>query len=327
MRPDFLLSAQSLVVGYESPLLKPIHFSVYAGDLICLMGINGCGKTTLFKTLGAQLPALSGEINLKNQNLHSLSSREKAKLMSFVLAGRRGDDHLRVEDVLILGRYPYTNFWGELQKKDWELIEETIELVGLSETRHKILGELSDGQRQKVWIARAFVQDTPILFLDEPTNFLDIPHRLEIMRLLRVMARERGKAVIFSSHDWDCALSAASWLWLIHEGELCMGLPEDFILNGKIQEVFSRKDFIFDSERGVFKEKNCGAQKLSITFKDISFERKHWTLHALGKIGFDCISEDDSQIVVDKQGWTVKTEKGPRLCQSLEELLNTLGRF
>lgn len=327
MRPDFLLSAKSLVVGYESPLLKPINFSVYAGDLICLMGINGCGKTTLFKTLGAQLPALSGEIALKNQNLLSLSSREKAKLMSFVLAGRRGDDHLRVEDVLILGRYPYTNFWGELQKKDWELIEEIIELVGLKEIRHKILGELSDGQRQKVWIARAFVQDTPILFLDEPTNFLDIPHRLEIMRLLRVMARERGKAVIFSSHDWDCALSAASWLWLIHQGELCMGLPEDFILNGKIHEVFSRKDFIFDSERGVFKEKIYGTQKLSITFNDVSFEKKHWTLHALEKIGFDCISEDDGQIVVDKQGFSVKTEKGPRLCHSLEELLNTLGRF
>lgn len=327
MKPDFLLSAKSLVVGHDKPLLKPIDFSVYAGDLICLMGINGCGKTTLFKTLGAQHAPLSGEIILKNKNLNALSSREKAKLMSFVLAGRRGDDHLRVEDVLILGRYPYTNFWGELQKKDWNLIEETIELVGLQDIRHKMLGELSDGQRQKVWIARAFVQDTPILFLDEPTNFLDIPHRLEIMRLLRLMARVRGKAVVFSSHDWDCALSAASWLWLIHESELMMGLPEDFILNGKIHEVFSRSDFVFDAERGVFKERIIGAQKLSLAFNDVSFEQKHWTLHALSKVGFECVSEGESLIIVEQGLWTVKTEQGPKRCHSLEELLNTLGRF
>ncbi len=329
MRPNCLLSAQNLVVGYDAPLLSPINFSVFSGDLICLMGINGCGKSTLFKTLGSLLSPLQGEILLKAQSLSVLSAKEKAQAMSFVFPGKSGDDHLRVEDVLVLGRYPYSNFWGQLTKKDWSLIEEIISLVGLEEFRHRTLGELSDGQRQKVWIARAFVQDTPLIFLDEPTNFLDIPHRLEIMRLLRLMARERGKAIIFSSHDWDCALSAATWLWVIHEKELRMGLPEDFILNGKIQEVFSRKDFLFDQERGVFKERIQGAQKLVLNLDEASFEQKHWTIHALQKIGFHCVWEtgEEATLILKPGQWIVRKQEGPKSCSTLEELLNTLGRF
>lgn len=322
-----MLEAQQLVVGYDQPLIQPIDFSVYSGDLICLMGINGCGKSTIFKTIASLQEPLGGNIYINGQDLGKISSKEKSRLMSFVFAGRTGDDHLRVEDILILGRYPYSNFWGQLKKEDRTLIEEIIQLVGLQDFRHKMIGELSDGQRQKVWIARAFVQDTPLLFLDEPTNFLDIPHRLEIMRLLRLMARERSKAIIFSSHDWDCALSAASWLWLIDDQKLHMGLPEDFILNGLIHKVFSKKNFVFDSERGVFKEKILGNQEIVLDVSKANFEQKHWTIHALNKIGFRCCLEGPAQIRLENNSWIVLSEKGPKICHSLEELLNTLGRF
>lgn len=308
-------------------MLRPISFSVYGGDLICLMGINGCGKSTLFKTLANLQPALEGQVLLNGENSNHISAKEKSRLMSFVFAGRSGDDHLRVDDVLVLGRYPYSNFWGQLKKEDRILIEEIVEMVGLKEFRHKTLGELSDGQRQKVWIARAFVQDTPLIFLDEPTNFLDIPHRLEIMRLLRLMAREKKKAIIFSSHDWDCALSAASWLWLIDDQKLHMGLPEDFILNSMIHKVFSKKNFIFDQERGVFKEKTFGTQEIILDVTKASFEQRHWTIHALSKIGFQCRLEGKAQIRLENQTWIVESEKDPKTCHSLEELFNTLGKF
>jgi len=307
--------------------MDPINLSVFSGDLICLMGINGCGKSTFFKTVASLVPPLSGEVHLNGQNIATMSAKEKSHLMSFVFSGSIGDQHLLVDDILIFSRYPYSNFWGKLSKADKLIIEDVVELLGLSDFRYKTLGELSDGQKQKVWIARAFVQDTPLVFLDEPTNFLDIPHRLDVMRILRLMARQKNKAVIFSSHDWESALSTASWLWLVNDKKLAKGVPEDFILNSLLHKVFSKDNFIFDHERGVFKEKIVGAKKIILDVKKSSFEQRHWTIHALTKVGFLCELEGHAQIRLENDVWIVEEKTGPKICQSLEELLNTLGHF
>src|SRR3989339_1126438 len=229
-----IITAKNLKVGYgQLTVLENINFSIYPGDMICLMGHNGCGKTTILRTLSRFLQKLDGEIDVKNKAIDKWSDLDYAKIISIVLTEKASDTHLLVNDLIELGRYPYTNFMGKLGSPDKKIVDQAIELLGISHLLSKKVDELSDGQRQKVFIARALAQDTNILLLDEPTTFLDLPGKLEILGILKKIAIEKKVAVLFSSHDWQLILELASWIWLIDQkGFLKAGVPEDFIISG-----------------------------------------------------------------------------------------------
>ena len=294
-----LIRAHSLEIGHTSSILKGLSFEIFAGELICLMGANGCGKTTLLRTLAGLIPVLNGEIWVQDWPLANYVPSSLAQLISVVLTDKVYLPRLTARQVVAMGRYPYSNIWGGLKRRDRILVEESLEFLHCFDIADLFFETLSDGQKQKVMIARALAQDTPIIFLDEPTTFLDMPHRLELIRLLKEIAQRKNKALLFSSHDWELALSMIEKVWLIDkDGNLKKGLPEDLILNGTVGEIFSTPYFCFDQHSGSLCEKIDYCREISVEGAD-SVQRT-WTIHALKKAGYR-LGGGEKVILCDKK--------------------------
>lgn len=282
-----LLKIEALAVGYEeSTVLEDISLTVYAGDMICLMGANGSGKSTLLRTICGLNKKKSGNVFIENKEIEMLQNSELSKLISIVLTERSNINGLSVEDIVRLGRFPYTNVWGKLQEHDRQIINQSIELLNLEDIRTSLAEELSDGQLQKVFIARALVQDTPIIILDEPTSYLDVSSKLELMSVLERISTEKNKALIFSSHDWDLVLEMCSKVWLIENKSLISsGAPEELLLSGKIQKIFKHESFYLNNSNGRFCELREMKKSLNFICEDAIV--REWTIHALNKIGYE----------------------------------------
>ena len=208
------LNISELEIGYQAGkkdqtmVAGPIDMRVSHGELICLLGPNGVGKSTLLRTLAGIQEALAGSIYIQSENIAEIGRKQLAQLLSVVLTDRVVSANLTALDLIQLGRTPYTGWFGNLRKEDQQKISEAIDLTHIHHLVEKNINELSDGEKQKVMIARALSQDTPIVLLDEPTAHLDLPNRIEIVRLLRRLARETKKAIIMSTHELDLALQA-----------------------------------------------------------------------------------------------------------------------
>jgi iron complex transport system ATP-binding protein len=255
-----LLHTDNLSVGYFSKyqkmskiLLANLHLSLQKGKLTALIGVNGSGKSTLLRTLAGLQKPLGGTVLLDNQSIFSYSQHEISQKISLVLTDKVEINLMTVKELVSFGRYPYTNWLGRLGKIDIESIEKAMEITQITDWANEKLNQLSDGQQQKVWIARALAQDTPLLFLDEPTAHLDIVNRLEIMLLLRKIAENQEKAILIASHDLTELLQIAHAIWLIDQSELIMGTPAKIIYEGKIESVFAKNNIIFDRENKNFK--------------------------------------------------------------------------
>lgn len=212
------ISTNSLTIGYriasgtEYPVQTDLNFSLHTGEMVCMLGPNGCGKSTLLRTLAGLQPALSGEYKIQN-------SDRPEKSVALVLTERLSMDNTTVHDVVAMGRYPYTSFLGGLSKQDERIIAESLEAVGfdlvaLNSTLSPFNAH-SDGEKQRILIAKALAQQTPIILLDEPTAHLDLPHRILILRLLRQLAHEQGKTVLISTHELDLALALSNRILLM----------------------------------------------------------------------------------------------------------------
>lgn len=225
--------------------MRDINLHLNVGEMVCLLGPNGAGKSSLLRTLTGLQPALDGVIYVQDKNLGQQSAAQLAKHLAVVLTERIDVGNLTVYDMVALGRYPYTNWLGHLSRDDQVII-----LSAMSQTRCAILAdrninELSDGERQRVMIARALAQMTPVLVLDEPTAFLDLPRRIEVIRLLYSLARETQRAVLVSTHELDLALRYADRLWLIDEiGQFIQGYPDELKSNGTLKRVFNLDAFV-----------------------------------------------------------------------------------
>lgn len=205
-----------LVIGYPGhEVAGPMTASLHQGELCCLLGANGAGKSTLLRTLAAFQSPLSGEMLLGGRSLSAIAPRELSTLVGIVLTERIRTAGITVRDMVAMGRSPYTNFWGHLTETDHHYINETMEQVGVASFASRQISTLSDGERQKVMIAKALAQQTPVILLDEPTAFLDFPSKVEVMLLLRRLAHEMGKSIFLSTHDLDMALQTADRLWLM----------------------------------------------------------------------------------------------------------------
>lgn len=240
-----VLKTKDLIIGYKKAILPPINVKLDEGNLIALIGPNGAGKSTLFKTLTAHIKPISGSIELMGKELTSYSSKEKAKLIGLVLTERPDDMFLKVIDVVASGRCPYTNFFGKIEREDQVIIDEALEIVGIKELSNRYFDTLSDGEKQKVMIAKTIAQNTPIIFMDEPTAFIDYPSKIELFSLMKMLTKERNKTIIFSSHDLELLLRYTDDIWMISKGkELISADKENLLSKGIVKEYFNLKEDI-----------------------------------------------------------------------------------
>lgn len=256
------IKLRDLTTGYSTKnstkiVADKINASIYSGELTCLLGSNGAGKSTLLRTLSAFLPAISGDVEILGKSLSLYSDKQLARIIGVVLTERCNIRNMSVIELIGLGRSPYTGFWGTLDKKDREIVDEAITQVGIKSLRNRMVHTLSDGERQKVMIAKALAQQTPVIFLDEPTAFLDFPSKVEMMQLLHHLSRTLNKTIFLSTHDLELALQIADKIWLMDkERGIAIGTPEDLSLSGKLSSFFSRKGISFDMESGLFRIDN-----------------------------------------------------------------------
>lgn len=326
-----VLEARNLTIGYRrrgrppKVVAEAINVGLHAGELICLLGPNGSGKSTLIKTLAGMHAPLKGEVTLFGDSVAALTPKVVARKLSTVLTDRLTIGNLDVFTLVSFGRSPYTGWLGRLREKDEQVVRWAIEATGLQPLRHRDVGTLSDGERQKAMIARALAQDTDLILLDEPTAHLDLPNRVEIMRLLRKLARETGKGILLSTHELDLALKAGDMAWLINnERQLFAGVPEDLVLGGTFETAFAREGFDYDRATGSFNLHEPSGPTIVLQGNAAG---RFWTQRALKREGFVVADEHPAAPrieVVAKEGrvsWTVRAGRREKKCYSVNELL------
>jgi len=246
------IKLDNLAIGYNTKdgrrvVMGNINASVRSGRLTCLIGSNGVGKSTLLRTLAAFQPKLGGGIYIKGKEISEYTGRELSMLVSVVLTSKPDVMNMTVREIVGLGRTPYTGFWGTLNKRDKDIVEQSIEQVGIGHIASRMIGTLSDGERQKMMIAKALAQQTPVIILDEPTAFLDYPSKVETMQLLMRLCRETGKTIFMSTHDLELVLQTADTLWLMtREGGVSVGTPDELAANGALSAFIDRRGITFD---------------------------------------------------------------------------------
>ena len=273
-----MIELKDLTIGYAQKnntkvVASGINATLHSGRLTCLIGANGIGKSTLLRTLSAFQPPLSGEIFIDNESpipLSALTDKQLSRLIGVVLTEKPDVQNMTVFELVGLGRSPYTGFWGRLNEDDKEVVKESLRLVGIESLQDRLIQTLSDGERQKTMIAKALAQQTPVIYLDEPTAFLDYPSKVEMLTLLRHLARETGKTIFLSTHDMELALQIADELWLMTAGTpssdtaespsnnglcqnpkettLIIGTPRELAANGSLSHFIDRPGLHFDPQ-------------------------------------------------------------------------------
>ncbi len=253
---------RKLTTGYPGKgsakiVAKDIDATISSGELTCLLGANGVGKSTLLRTLSAFQPPLGGEIEIMGKKLTEYTDKQLATVIGVVLTEKCSLRNMTVEELVGMGRSPYTGFWGNLGKEDKQIVENAIAMVRIEDLKYRMVHTLSDGERQKVMIAKALAQETPVIFLDEPTAFLDFPSKVEIMQLLHHLSRSTNKTIFLSTHDLELALQIADKIWLMDKvNGVTVGTPEDLSIDGCLSNFFSHKGIVFDMETGLFRIDN-----------------------------------------------------------------------
>lgn len=244
-----MIQLKDLTLGYEQrTLLEKVSAHITGGQLVALLGRNGTGKSTLLRAvMGLEKPQ-NGEIILHGNNIASLKPEELARNISFVTTDKVRIANLRCRDVVALVRAPYTNWLGQLQGEDKEKVDNAMHLVGMDSYAEKTMDKMSDGECQRIMIARALAQDTPVILLDEPTAFLDLPNRYELCLLLRKLTQKEGKCILFSTHDLDIALSLCDTIMLIDNPQLYSLPTNEMITSGHIERLFHNESVTFDAQ-------------------------------------------------------------------------------
>ena len=324
--PAPILRTSGLTVGYKTKgklleLERDLNIEIHPGELVCLIGPNGCGKSTLMRTIAGLQKPLHGDTFISEVDVKKIKPHQYAKLLSLVLTDKINVGAMTVMDIVAVGRYPYTNYFAKLNPEDHDIIRHSLESVHLQDYKDRFFSELSDGEKQRVLIAKALAQDTPLIMLDEPTAHLDLPNRVEIMNILKQLAKETNKAIFLSTHELDLALQTSDTIWLMHrEGSLISGTPEDLVLSGMFEQVFYSNAFQFDRFSGSFKVLHEQKGKVSISTNDL---HSIWTRRALERDGYQVIDTPDYAIRVayDKDQWRLTTPDSTYECKDIAEVL------
>lgn len=308
-----MISAQELSVGFrsrgkEQMLFEKIDVHLPPGELVCFMGSNGVGKSTLLKTLAGLLPPLAGKVNVHNKDV------------ALVLTDKITATNMTVYDLVSFGQYPYLDWRISLSPSNIEIIEDAIRQVHLESLRNRKLSELSDGQLQLVMIAKALAQQTPVILLDEPTAHLDLNNRVEVMNLLRSLSRKMDKSILVATHELDLALQTADLIWLATANKkIKTGIPEDLVLDGAFDEVFQFKGF--DLKTGKIEHEAHRKKEIQLLGTGYSFL---WTKNALERSGYRVVEKAEIQITVFGESKTLWKLNGSQF-ESLATLLAAIS--
>jgi iron complex transport system ATP-binding protein len=318
------LETINLAAGYgANRLFQNLNLRLVSGQLVCFMGPNGVGKSTLIRTIAGLQKPLEGSVSYFGSDFASDGLR---KILSLVLTDPLKAPYMTVQELVTFGRYPHLDWRLQLSDNDRWIIERSIDRVNISSLRSKRLFELSDGQRQMALIAKAVAQETPIMILDEPTAHLDLNNRVEIMRLLKILTRETNKAILMATHELDLALQTADSIWLAGSGSsVICDTPEDLVLKGVFDDIFKFKGF--DLKEGRVQHPVSKKTRLSLKGSGHSFL---WTRNALERNGFEIVSGGEDiavEVVVQNSiaSWTLGKEKSVNSIAQLLEYLNELG--
>jgi len=326
-----VLQTLDLAIGYRAPRQQPtvvadrLNLALDAGELVALIGPNGVGKSTLLRTLAGLQAPLAGQALLNGDDLHRLSARQLAQRLSMVLTGRVEAGLLSAYELVALGRHPYTDWTGRLTAHDEAVVRWAIETVGAVPLAGRSFGQLSDGERQKILIARALAQEPELMLLDEPTAYLDLPRRVEMLGLLRELAHTTGRAILLSIHDLDLALRSADRIWLLAgDGMMHVGAPEDLVLSGAFADVFRSEGVQFDAHTGSFAlSTGCGGV-VSLSGEGLALV---WTRRALERAGFEVVSNGTAALakVTARDGvWQVTQNSQTRTFTSVYDVVQAL---
>lgn len=331
-----LLSTQNLEIGYINgkPARKVVgselNLELFQGEFVCLVGPNGAGKSTLLRTLTGLQPALGGEISLSGKKLSQFSRKELANEISVVLTSPIEVGAMTVNELVAMGRFPFTGLFDRMSENDWKVVKKSLEMVGMTGFDDRMVHQLSDGERQKVMIARALAQEPRILVLDEPTAYLDLPGRVSVMNLLHELAKDHGKTVLTSTHDLDLAMRSADRLWLMSPGgEIISGAPEDLVLSGDFQRVFARDRISFDVMNGHFTVSDNIEGQICLQGEG---QERVWTERALQRVGYSVRMDDEGcfglRVVVSPVDsgyiWEVQSDGQMRSFKNLESMVSHL---
>ncbi|HEV7378399.1 MAG TPA: ABC transporter ATP-binding protein [Dyadobacter sp.] len=331
-----VIKAIDLSVGYrlknnDSKIIAAsLNLELHKGEMVCLLGPNGAGKSTLMKTLSGLQPVLAGSVEINGIPLSDVDASALARQLSLVLTERIEVGNLSVQDVVGLGRIPYTGWLGKLSDTDRKQVEWALEATETTVFRLQKMNNLSDGERQKVMLARALAQDTDLILLDEPTAHLDLPSRVEIMQLLHNLTRQHQKAILLSTHELDLALQAADRLWLMKKnGSLLTGTPEDMVLDGSFEDAFAKPGFYFDKNTGGFNiyQNTPKAEVLLTGIPHLVF----WTKRALQREGISVTDNTQNRLQISVAEndnapiWTLSVDgEDPCSASSIAILLSQL---
>jgi iron complex transport system ATP-binding protein len=328
---ETILTLRELSVGYRGPgkrlhtVAAGINLSLHAGELVCLLGPNGAGKSTLLRTAAAMQKPLAGEVLLEGRDVQSIPKTELARQLSVVLTDRVTVGLLTAYEIVSLGRSPYTGWSGALSDDDHRIVEESIRAVGAEALAQRYVSELSDGERQKVMVARALAQQPRIMILDEITAFLDLPRRVEIMQILRNLAHRQGRAILLSTHDLELALGTADRVWLLPTGgKLVAGVPEDLVLGGIFAGAFASEGVHFDAEAGSFKTHASFHSEVALAGEGVP---ARWTRRALERAGYQIGAAQSGRMLVtachagDRPVWELSIGGHLQEHASIESLL------
>lgn len=261
------LTMRDLTVGYDRiPLIKNINLGVRPGEILTLIGPNGSGKSTILKTITKQLKTIGGSVFLGKESMRELTDSEISRHLSMVMTERIHTELLSGRDVVATGRYPYTGRLGILSQQDWKKVDEAIALVHAGEVQQQDFRRISDGQRQRLMLARAICQDTQVLLLDEPTSYLDMGFKLDILTTIRMLARKKNLAVIMSLHELDLAQKISDTIACVKGDRIDrVGTPEEIFSGDYVQQLYGVKPQQFDPQTGqAFLERPEGAPEVFV---------------------------------------------------------------
>jgi iron complex transport system ATP-binding protein len=326
-----LIQIRGLQTGYQLSDQKvvttkgPLTLEVQRGQLVCLIGPNGAGKSTLLRTIAGLHPPLKGNVEINGRDIRLLSPIQRAQTVSLVLTDKVRTHHLDVYSLVALGRYPWSSWLGGLSDKDRAAIEWAIDSAGVRPFLDRKINTLSDGEHQKVMLARALAQDTPLLILDEPTAHLDLPSRIRLMRLLHRLARQTGKGVLLSTHELELALQVADEVWLLQDpSAFYCGAPEDLVLTGAFEAAFAHEDIRFDKQTGTFTIEHEHRRPVVLSGEGLAAQ---WTQRALQREGYFISDEAPCSIRVSgAASWTMTRDGKSYSFSDISSLLQALKK-
>ncbi|MFN8239502.1 MAG: ABC transporter ATP-binding protein [Bacteroidales bacterium] len=329
---DSILTVHDLEIGYRSGrsrnvLLPPVTASASVGELIAVIGENGIGKSTFLRTITGLQESLGGSVSIKGKSLLDYRRQSLALNIGYISTEPVRVQDMRVYDLVALGRHPHTDWTGRLGRDDWETVEKAIQSTGLQRLRNRNINELSDGERQRAMIARVLAQDTDILVMDEPTAFLDIKSRYEIIHLLHDLARNRSKTIIFSTHDFNIAAADSDKIWLFLGEGFTQGAPEDLILDGVIDRLFGDSIVSFNKKDGSFSFSRGLRGNVQLLARGMD---AYWTGKALNRAGFGVSQEDTGLRVTvesrsNRRTWKLSGDKYSEIFCSVYDLVKWLN--